>query len=217
MTRRAVWACPPLPSSRYITSSRHGSEVARRAVCAAMTFRSLRAVARVAMDGAFFGQLGGVDAAVAAVRARAGVIVDPAVAATFIAHAGEIVEEGQRGDPRLRLLEVEPPPAVGREGSDLVAVATAFGDLADVKVPFMHGHAQEVTRLAVGAARRLRLADQDVAHRRGEARRHRELVTNRPAASCTWGGRPDRSTVILVDVASTDWKGPRPRRENDIP
>ena len=91
-------------------------------------------------------------------------IVDPAVAATFIAHAGEIVEEGQRGDPRQRLLEVEPPPVVERDASDLVAVATAFGDLADIKVPFMHGHAQEVTRLAVGAARRLRLADQDVAH-----------------------------------------------------
>jgi HD-GYP domain-containing protein (c-di-GMP phosphodiesterase class II) len=121
-------------------------------------------VARVAMDAAFFGQLGGVDAAVGAVRARAGVIVDPAVAATFVAHAGEIVEEGERGDPRQRLLEVEPAPAVERGGSDLVAVATAFGDLADVKVPFMHGHAQEVTRLAVGAARRLRLADHDVDH-----------------------------------------------------
>jgi DNA-binding NarL/FixJ family response regulator len=33
-------------------------------------------------------------------------------------------------------------------------VAAAFGDLADLKSPYFHGHSAEVTRLAVGAARR---------------------------------------------------------------
>ena len=114
------------------------------------------------MDAAFFGQLGGVEAAVGAVRARAGVILDPAMVATFVADARSLVAEADRGDPRHRLLEVEPAPVVERDGDERVAVATAFGDLADVKVPFLHGHAKEVTRLAVGAARRLRLADAEI-------------------------------------------------------
>ena len=56
--------------------------------------------------------------------------------------------EADRGDPRHRLLEVEPAPVIERDGAERVAVARAFGDLADVKVPFLHGHAKEVTRLA---------------------------------------------------------------------
>ena len=40
-------------------------------------------VARVAMDAALFSQLGGVEAAVGAVRARAGVILDPALVAMW--------------------------------------------------------------------------------------------------------------------------------------
>ena len=75
-----------------------------------------------------------------------------------------MLAEADRGDPRQRLLEVEPAPVIERDGSERVAVATAFGDLADVKVPFLHGHAKEVARLAVGAARRLRLADVEIEH-----------------------------------------------------
>ncbi len=121
-------------------------------------------VARMAMDATFFGQLGGVDAAVSAVQARAGVILDPGLAATFVADANHLLAEADRGDPRHRLLEVEPAPVIERDVSERVSVAAAFGDLADVKVPFLHGHAKEVTRLAVGAARRLRLADVEVEH-----------------------------------------------------
>ena len=121
-------------------------------------------VARVAMEAAFFSHLGGVEASIAAVRARAGVILDPTLAATFVADARNVVAEADRGDPRHRLLEVEPTPVIERDGAERVAVARAFGDLADVKVPFLHGHAKEVTRLALGAARRLGLADAEIAH-----------------------------------------------------
>jgi len=121
-------------------------------------------VARVAMDAALFDQLGGVEAAIAAVRARAGVILDPTLVATFVADARSLVVETERGDPRHRLLEVEPAPVIERDDLERVAVAAAFGDLADVKVPCLHGHAKEVARLAVGAARRLRLTDVEVEH-----------------------------------------------------
>jgi HD-GYP domain-containing protein (c-di-GMP phosphodiesterase class II) len=99
---------------------------------------------------------------VGAVRARAGVILDPALVATFVADARSLVAEAERGDPRHRLLEVEPAPAVERDGDERVAVATAFGDLADVKVPFLHGHAKEGRPAGGGAARRLRFADAEI-------------------------------------------------------
>ena len=119
-------------------------------------------VARAAIDAAFFGQLGGVDAAATALRQRAGVVLDPGVVAAFIDDPSGILREADTGDPRDRILEVEPPPVVVRRGADLVDVASAFGDLADVKIPFLHGHSKEVARLSAGAARRLGLDDAEV-------------------------------------------------------
>jgi HD-GYP domain-containing protein (c-di-GMP phosphodiesterase class II)/DNA-binding CsgD family transcriptional regulator len=121
-------------------------------------------VARVGLETAVFSQLGGVPAAVAAVEARAGVILDPAVAGVLVGDASSLVAEPDRGDPCERLLEIEPAPAIERELGDLVAVARAFGDLADLKVPCMHGHSQAVARLAVGAAQRLGLGRDEVEH-----------------------------------------------------
>ena len=121
-------------------------------------------VARVAVEAAFFSHLGGVDASIAAVRARAGMILDPTLAETFVANARNLVAEAERGDPRHLLLEVEPAPVIEVDGAERVAVARAFGELADVKVPYLHGHANEVTRLTLGAARRLGLAEAEIAH-----------------------------------------------------
>ena len=101
-------------------------------------------VARAAMDAAFFGQLGGVDAAVTALRRRAGVILDPAVVATF-------VEDAERAPRRGRAAAIlatassrsSPRRSIERGQSQLLDVAAAFGDLADVKTPFLHGHAKD--------------------------------------------------------------------------
>jgi HD-GYP domain-containing protein (c-di-GMP phosphodiesterase class II) len=120
-------------------------------------------VARVATDAALFAQLGGVDAAVAAVRGRAGVILDPGLVTAFVRDAGAILAEVDRGDPLDRLLADEPEPVVTLGAAGLSAVARAFGDLADVKAPFLHGHSKEVARLATGGARRLGLDDDAVA------------------------------------------------------
>ena len=90
-------------------------------------------------------------------RERAGTILDPAVVAVFTADPGGVLAEADDGDPRDRILDVEPEPAVERNVTELKEVAAAFGDLADVKVPFLHGHSKEVARLAAGGARRLGL------------------------------------------------------------
>jgi response regulator RpfG family c-di-GMP phosphodiesterase/DNA-binding CsgD family transcriptional regulator len=119
-------------------------------------------VARASMDAALFGQLGGVDAARRALRQRAGILLDPTVVDAFCSDADDVMAEVDQHDPSDRLLVVEPDPYVEREPQQLNDVAAAFGDLADVKGPFLHGHSKTVARLATGAARRIGLGSDDV-------------------------------------------------------
>jgi HD-GYP domain-containing protein (c-di-GMP phosphodiesterase class II)/DNA-binding CsgD family transcriptional regulator len=116
-------------------------------------------IARAAGDAALFDGLSGPDAAVDMLQRKGGVILDPGVVEVFCAASGDLFAEVNDRDPRDRILEVEPGPVVERTGTDIVAVAAAFGDLADVKAPHLHGHARKVARLARGAARRLGVAD----------------------------------------------------------
>lgn len=97
-----------------------------------------------------------------ALRDRAGVILDPAVVEAFAADPEGILAEVDAGDPRDRILDVEPTPVVERSGEQLVEVAAAFGDLADVKAPFLHGHAKATARLAAGAAQHLGLPKDEI-------------------------------------------------------
>ena len=84
-------------------------------------------------------------------------MLDPAIVEVFIANARALLAEANAGDPRERILEVEPEPTVEKDQSELAQVAAAFGDLADLKTPFTHGHSKGVASLATAAANRLRL------------------------------------------------------------
>ncbi len=114
-------------------------------------------IARASADAARFDHLGGADAVVEALRRRSGVILDPDIVKTLAASAEEILAGTRVGDPRDRLLEAEPEPVVEIDSSDVGRVAEAFGDLADLKTPWTHGHSAGVTKLAGAAARSLRL------------------------------------------------------------
>jgi HD-GYP domain-containing protein (c-di-GMP phosphodiesterase class II) len=114
-------------------------------------------VARVACDAAFFDDIGDVSLAADAVRERAGSLLDPSIADAFVANASYLLEEASAGDPRERILEVEPEPVVERHRDELPEVAAAFGDAVDLKSPFFHGHSREVARLAVAAAENMGL------------------------------------------------------------
>jgi HD-GYP domain-containing protein (c-di-GMP phosphodiesterase class II) len=105
-------------------------------------------VVHVASVAAKFDVLGGSELAVEAVRRRAGSIFDPAIADTFVAHAAELLENASIGDPRRRVLEAEPEPVRFIALARLPDVAAAFGDVADLKTPFTHGHSAGVARLA---------------------------------------------------------------------
>jgi HD-GYP domain-containing protein (c-di-GMP phosphodiesterase class II)/DNA-binding CsgD family transcriptional regulator len=117
---------------------------------------------RAAMEVAFFSHMGGPAAAVAALRERSGGVLDPAVVAAFAADPRGILADVDEGDPHDLLLAVEPEPVLTRSASDLTGLAAAFGDLADLKTPFLHGHSRRVAELASGGARRLGLDAADV-------------------------------------------------------
>ena len=112
-------------------------------------------IARAAAEAARFDHLGGVEAAVEALRRRAGGILDPSMVEAFAANADRLLGESHAGDPRERILEVEPEPVVEIEVAELTRVAAAFGDLGDLKTPWTHGHSGGVARLAKSAAESL--------------------------------------------------------------
>ena len=121
-------------------------------------------IARVATDAVFLAALGEADMVTKALRGFAGKRLDPEVVAVFAADATALLAEAASGDPRTRVLEIEPTPPVEIDEADLPVMAAAFGDLTDIKTPFTHGHSAEVAQLAVAAATRLRL-DRDTTAR----------------------------------------------------
>jgi len=123
--------------------------------------------AQIATHAVLLDRLRGRDAALAALRQRAGGQLDPALTAAFVRHGPELLEEIAAGDAWQAVLAAEPAPqgTIPRDGLD--EVARAFGDVVDLKTPFTPGHAAGVAELAEGAAHRLRLdAAEAVALRR---------------------------------------------------
>lgn len=95
--------------------------------------------------------LGGPEVAIEAVRQRAGTIFDPTIAETFVGHAPSYWETASLGDPRKGVLEAEPVPHQVISEDQLPQVATVFGDIADLKTPFTHGHSAGMAHLAHAA------------------------------------------------------------------
>jgi len=120
-------------------------------------------IAKVAADAALFSDLGGTRLALDALGRRAGGMLDPSLVAELAADPAVLAEAGA-GDLRQRLLESEPPPFAERDETELVEVASAFGELVDLKTPSTVGHSKEVAGLATAAAERLGL-DEDTVRR----------------------------------------------------
>ena len=120
-------------------------------------------IARVAAEAALFDYVGGSETVVPALRRRAGGLLDPAVVGELLARVPAVLDEARSGDPRELVLAAEPHPVVEKDLTELPNVAAAFGDLADLKSMFTHGHSKEVARLAKAAAQRLGLEAQAVA------------------------------------------------------
>ncbi|WP_370618159.1 HD domain-containing phosphohydrolase [Mumia qirimensis] len=116
-------------------------------------------VMHVAGTAVLFRAVGGDEAAVEQVRRRAGGELDPDLAAVFVARSGELLAGLDTDDPLRATLDAEPDPVVWVDDDRLLDVARVFGDLVDLKSPWLHGHASAVGDLAGTAAEGLGLAE----------------------------------------------------------
>ena len=152
-------------------------------------------IAQVAATAALFHREGGVEAAVAAVRRRAGAALDPRVAETLARRGGAILGVLDGADPLEAAVAAEPEPHVGVSDAGLDRVCRAFGEAVDLKTPLHHGHATGVAALAAAAGGRAGLGTAEIAGLRRAALVHdlgRAAVPNGIWACpgpLTWGER----------------------------
>lgn len=149
-------------------------------------------VAQVAGTAVLFDTMGGVELAVEAVRQRAGGMLDPGIAGHFAGRAGELLGQVNGGDPGELVLAAEPRPVVTVPGPHLVEAAAVFGEVADLKSPYTHGHSRGVAALARDAGQRLGFGRADLVDLEVAALLH---DVGRVAISNTVWEKPGRLTA----------------------
>jgi HD-GYP domain-containing protein (c-di-GMP phosphodiesterase class II) len=113
--------------------------------------RPLRLV-RVVHDLVALADARGRQPAVDALRRRRGRGYDPAVVDAALAHAGSLLRAAGAPDAWERVIDAEPEPVATIGAAGRALVARAFGEFADVKVAFLHGHSARVAELAATGA-----------------------------------------------------------------
>jgi hypothetical protein len=103
------------------------------------------------------------EAAVRALTPRRGRGHDPVVVDALLAEPEAILAAADVPDAWERVIEAEPRPAATISSAGLEMVARAFGEFADVKVDFLHGHSARVAELTASAAEALGCSRSDVA------------------------------------------------------
>lgn len=116
-------------------------------------------VMQVAATAVLFLAHAGPDTAVSQVRQRSGSYLDPDLAADFVSHAGKLLDGIDEVDPYQQALDSEPDPVRRVDDGELEDVARTFGDLVDLKSPWLQGHSSGVADLASAGAASLRLDD----------------------------------------------------------
>jgi HD-GYP domain-containing protein (c-di-GMP phosphodiesterase class II) len=107
-------------------------------------------IARLAGVVVLFESVGGIEAATDAAHRRAGTVLDPNLVARLMPVVGDWLAELDATDARELVLAAEPAPYA--TAPDVRAVAEVFGDLADLKSPYLAGHSRAVAALAGAAA-----------------------------------------------------------------
>jgi HD-GYP domain-containing protein (c-di-GMP phosphodiesterase class II)/DNA-binding CsgD family transcriptional regulator len=125
--------------------------------------------AGVGFAGAMFDAVGGGDLATDTVRRWSGRALDPAIAAIFLDAPGELLALSRADDVWAAVVEAEPAaPRTFRDEAALDDALASFGDAADLKTPWLHGHSGGVARLARDAATQLgSVTDTQLVHRAG--------------------------------------------------
>jgi HD-GYP domain-containing protein (c-di-GMP phosphodiesterase class II) len=116
----------------------------------------------LAQDAVVWLRLGGIDAAVATVRARSGTAYHPAMAERFCAEA-PLVLAGLETEPTWdSVLALEPGDQRHLTEDELDRCCAAIADFADLKSQYTLEHSAGVATLAAGAGRRSGLLETDV-------------------------------------------------------
>lgn len=129
---------------------------------------SARIVA-IASGAELYHHRGGVGAAQAVLRTRAGTLYDPDLAARFREVAPQLIgsldddEERGQGGIWEAVLSAEPGQARELHGGAIDGATRAIADFADLKSPYLVGHSPGVAALAEAAARALRLSEEECA------------------------------------------------------
>jgi hypothetical protein len=109
-------------------------------------------IVHVASVAVLFLLQAGPEAAVAQVRHRSGTYLDPELVEVFLPRSGELLDALEDVDAFGDLLDCEPDPVRFVDDTQVEAVARTFGNLVDLKSPWLHGHSTAVADLASGAA-----------------------------------------------------------------
>jgi HD-GYP domain-containing protein (c-di-GMP phosphodiesterase class II) len=116
-------------------------------------------VAQVAHDAVILHHFFGAEATVAAMRERAGVTLDPAIAEAFYGRAS-ILEIPR--SLREEVLACEPGPHRVLNDGQMESATRVLADFADLQTPFSMGHSPAVGALAEEAGQQCRLPDSEV-------------------------------------------------------
>ncbi|HEX6489392.1 MAG TPA: HD domain-containing phosphohydrolase [Candidatus Dormibacteraeota bacterium] len=115
----------------------------------------------VATAAVIFADVYSPEDAVSAVDRWSGRLLDPLVAGMFVSAAAEL-RAAEPPDAWPAVLEAEPTPSRRISETRLDDVLAVFGEVADLKSAYLHGHSSGVAALAAEGARHLGLPDADV-------------------------------------------------------
>jgi len=142
---------------RGVPAGRAGAEVAEPARFAAVGY-----------TGVMFDAIGGGAAASETIARWSGRALDPEITAIFRDAPAELLRISNPDDLWAAVVDAEPAPRrMFRDGAALDEALAGFGDAADLKTPWFHGHSGGVARLAQAAAARITAADPELVHRAG--------------------------------------------------
>ena len=126
-------------------------------------------IVTAAFTASIFDTVGGPDAAVAAVRARAGRVIDPVVADALVRDGPGVLRELAALDVLRCLPDEEPQPTLSVSDDRVDEIAVAFGEAVDLKAPFTLGSARRAFELTGTATSALGLEVEVVAAARRAA------------------------------------------------
>jgi HD-GYP domain-containing protein (c-di-GMP phosphodiesterase class II)/DNA-binding CsgD family transcriptional regulator len=147
---------------RGAPARRAGTDVAEAARFAAVGFTA------VMFDAVGGGGAAGATLAAETMTRWSGRALDPEIAAAFVDAPAELLTLAAPEDLWAATVEAEPlPRRTFRDDPALDEALAGFGDAADLKSPWFHGHSRGVGQLARAAAARLGSVDERLVHRAG--------------------------------------------------